>query len=113
MMPPTVLIAVTRWTLAGIIVLTVARGGRQNELLSTALIPLLMLPEYNDTPVAEGLEDLADGGGGKRVIHWAFLILAFIAGFASCYGIIYQLVKVYSQLVGAIDEACKYFGGHI
>ncbi|MBA7554152.1 hypothetical protein ES705_46764 [subsurface metagenome] len=44
---------------------------------------------------------------GKEMIHWGFLILAFIAGFASCYGLIYQVAKIYSQAVEAIEEACK------
>lgn len=29
------------------------------------------------------------------MILWGFLILAFIAGFASCYGVIYLVAKVY------------------
>ena len=41
------------------------------------------------------------------MIHWGFLILAFIAGAASCYGIIYQLAKVHSQVMGAIEEGAK------
>jgi len=41
------------------------------------------------------------------MIHWAFLILAFIAGFASCYALIYQLAKIYGHVMGAIEEAAK------
>lgn len=41
------------------------------------------------------------------MIHWGFLFLAFIIGFAACYGIIYQLSKVYSQVMGAIEEGSK------
>jgi len=40
-------------------------------------------------------------------MHWEFLILAFIAGFTSCYGMIYQMAKVYSRVMGAIEEAGK------
>lgn len=42
------------------------------------------------------------------MIHWGFLILAFIVGFASCWAMLYQLTKVYSQVMGAIDEAVKH-----
>lgn len=31
----------------------------ERELVNIALIPLLLLPEYNDVPIARGLEDLA------------------------------------------------------
>jgi len=41
------------------------------------------------------------------MVHWGFLILAFITGFASCYGIIYLCAKVYGQAMGAIEEATK------
>lgn len=41
------------------------------------------------------------------MIHWGFLILAFIAGLASCYALIYQLAKVYGQITAAIEEAVK------
>ena len=40
------------------------------------------------------------------MIHWAFLILAFIAG-AACYGILYQLAKAYGQVTGAAKEGAK------
>lgn len=39
------------------------------------------------------------------MIHWAFLILAFIAGFASGYAMIYQLAKIAGQVTAAIEEA--------
>ena len=42
------------------------------------------------------------------MVHWGFLILAFITGFASCYAIIYHMAKVYGQAMGAVEEACKY-----
>lgn len=41
------------------------------------------------------------------MIHWGFLVLAFIAGFASCYGVIYQVAKVYGQVMGAVEETAK------
>lgn len=41
------------------------------------------------------------------MIHWGFLILAFIAGAASCYGFLYYLTKVCGQVMGAIEEAAK------
>jgi len=41
------------------------------------------------------------------MIHWGFLILAFIAGFASCYGIIYRLSKLYDEVMGTVKEATK------
>ena len=41
------------------------------------------------------------------MIHWGFLILAFIAGFVLCYVLIYQVAKVYSQAMGAVEEAAK------
>ena len=40
------------------------------------------------------------------MIHWAFLVLAFIAG-AACYGILHQLAKVRSQVTGAAKEGAK------
>ena len=41
------------------------------------------------------------------MIHWAFLILAFIAVAAACYGILRQLAKVRSQVTGAAKEGAK------
>ena len=41
------------------------------------------------------------------MIHWAFLILAFITGFAVCYAFLYQMAKVASQVTAAIEEAVK------
>ena len=38
---------------------------------------------------------------------WAFLVLAFIAGGAACYGILHQLAKVRSQVTGAAKEGAK------
>ena len=31
----------------------------ERELLATALIPLMLLPQYQDIPIGEGLENLA------------------------------------------------------
>ncbi len=39
------------------------------------------------------------------MIHWAFLILAFIAGFASGYVLIYQMAKVAARVTAAIGDA--------
>ena len=41
------------------------------------------------------------------MIHWGFLILAFIAGFATGYAFLYQMAKVASQVMGAIEEGVK------
>lgn len=41
------------------------------------------------------------------MIHWGFLILAFIVGFASCWVMLCGLEKAYSRVMGAIDEASK------
>ena len=38
---------------------------------------------------------------------WAFLVLAFIAVAAVCYGILHQLAKVRSQVTGAAKEGAK------
>lgn len=40
-------------------------------------------------------------------MHWAFLILAFIAGFASCYALIYYLARLCIQIEEAIAKACS------
>lgn len=36
-----------------------------------------------------------------------FLVLAFIAGFASCYAFLYQMAKVASRVMAAIEVAAK------
>jgi len=41
------------------------------------------------------------------MVHWAFLILAFICGFAACYALLYQLEKVAARVEHAIDEGVK------
>ncbi|GAI74469.1 unnamed protein product [marine sediment metagenome] len=41
------------------------------------------------------------------MIHWGFLILAFIAGFASCYALMNQLAKAYGRITTAIEEAVR------
>lgn len=43
------------------------------------------------------------------MIHWGFLFLAFIVGFASCYGLIYQLTKVAGRIESAIEAGSKAF----
>lgn len=45
------------------------------------------------------------------MVHWAFLIPAFFAGFVSCYMLLRHLAKVYSQVISAIDEGAKKFRG--
>lgn len=42
------------------------------------------------------------------MIHWMFLIPAFIAGIAAGYVLIYYLAKVAAQVCGAIEEATKH-----
>jgi len=41
------------------------------------------------------------------MIHWGFLILAFIAGAAACYGILCRLAKVHSQVTRAVKQGVK------
>lgn len=41
------------------------------------------------------------------VIHWGFLILAFVGGFAFCYALLYQLAKLAAQVEDAIAVAAK------
>ena len=41
------------------------------------------------------------------MVHWGFLILAFIAGFAAGYAFLYQMAKVASQVMGAVEEGVK------
>ena len=41
------------------------------------------------------------------MIHWAFLLAAFVLGFVSCYALIYQVAKVAGQVMGAIEAAAK------
>ena len=42
------------------------------------------------------------------MIHWAFLIPTFIAGFAAGYAFIYQMAKIGTKVDAAIEEAFKY-----
>jgi len=44
------------------------------------------------------------------MIHWGFLILAFIAGFASGYAFIYQMAKIAGKVTATIEEATKWAG---
>lgn len=41
------------------------------------------------------------------MVHWAFLILAFIVGFASCYGLLWYLATVYGGVIDAIHDGVK------
>ena len=41
------------------------------------------------------------------MVHWGFLILAFFAGVAACYGILYQLAKIHDQVTEAAEEGTK------
>lgn len=41
------------------------------------------------------------------MIHWAFLILAFVAGLATGWITLYYLVRLAMRVEGAIESACK------
>jgi len=41
------------------------------------------------------------------MVHWAFLILAFFAGAAAYYGILWYMDGVYARVMTAIGEAIK------
>jgi len=41
------------------------------------------------------------------MVHWAFLILTFIAGFASCYVLLWHLAKTYERVIHAIEAGAK------
>jgi len=41
------------------------------------------------------------------MIHWAFLVPAFVAGFVACYAFLYLVAKAAAQIEGAIEYACK------
>lgn len=43
----------------------------------------------------------------NKMIHWGFLILTFITGFAAGYAFLYQMAKVASQVMGAVEEGAK------
>lgn len=46
------------------------------------------------------------------MIHWTWLILAFIVGVVACYTYLYMVAKVYIQVMGAIEkgvEAVKFW----
>ena len=44
------------------------------------------------------------------MIHWGFLLLAFFAGAAACYGVLWCLGGVYAQVMKAFEEAGKEVG---
>lgn len=41
------------------------------------------------------------------MIHWAFLIPAFFAGAAACYGLLWYLGGVYAQVLKAFEAGAK------
>ena len=41
------------------------------------------------------------------MVHWGFLILAFLIGFIFCYALLYQIAKIAARIEGAIEEGCK------
>ena len=41
------------------------------------------------------------------MIHWAFLIPAFVAGFAAGYAFLYLIAKVAGRVMRAVDEGSK------
>ena len=41
------------------------------------------------------------------MIHWAFLVPAFVAGFVGGYAFLYWMAKVVAQVEGAIECACR------
>ena len=45
---------------------------------------------------------------GEEMIHWAFLIPTFIAGFAAGYAFIYQMAKIAAKVEAVIEEASRY-----
>ena len=45
---------------------------------------------------------------GEEMIHWAFLIPTFIAGFAAGYAFLYLMAKIGTKVDAAIEEAFKY-----
>jgi len=45
----------------------------------------------------------------EEMIHWAFLIPTFIAGFAAGYAFIYQMAKICMEVEAAIEEAFKLY----
>jgi len=41
------------------------------------------------------------------MIHWAFLILAFFAGTAACYGVLWYIGGVYARVMKAVEDGAK------
>jgi len=41
------------------------------------------------------------------MVHWAFLLLAFFAGAAACYGLLWYIGGVYAQVMQAVRDAAK------
>ena len=45
------------------------------------------------------------------MVHWGFLILAFIAGAGICYGVLYWAGKAMARIEATIDEAAESCAG--
>lgn len=41
------------------------------------------------------------------MIHWAFLVLTFVAGFVGGCAFLYQMARVAAQVERAIEDACR------
>lgn len=41
------------------------------------------------------------------MIHWAFLVPVFIAGFIAGYAFLYQMTKIVARVDRAIEDACR------
>ncbi len=41
------------------------------------------------------------------MIHWTFLLVAFLLGFGLCYWVLVYILMVAARTEGAIEEACK------
>jgi len=44
------------------------------------------------------------------MVHWAFLILAFFAGAASCCGVLWYWSRVYARVMKAFEDVVKKTG---
>ena len=47
---------------------------------------------------------------GVSMIHWGFLIPAFVAGFVSGYAFTYQMAKITGEVTATIEEATEWAG---
>jgi len=41
------------------------------------------------------------------MVHWGFLLLAFLAGAAACYGILWYMGEVYARVMKAFEDGAK------